>query len=112
MGTSIHRVVVRGQFDGLSDDQRADLLAEADDHEIFKATYTEWGSFTYDRALVAFQLRYEVRLDPAASPADGTAPDPVEIGLAKARAQLAEWGLPAKHLRATATDMTAMWSSR
>ncbi len=102
----MHRVVVRGQFDGLDGDQRAALLAEADDHDIFKAAYTEWGSFTYERNLVSFSFRYEVRVaDDADLPVD-----PVEVGLARTRATLDGWGLGHKHLRATATDMSTMWS--
>lgn len=111
MPVTVHRVVVRGQFDALTDEQRAALLAEADDHEIFKAAYTEWGSFTYEPNLVAFQFRYEVRTTtPEGTPvAEDAPPDPAEVGLAKARAQLADWGLGAKHLRATATDMANVW---
>lgn len=104
----VHRVVVRGQFDGLDEAQRAALLAEADDHEIFKAAYTEWGSFTYERNLVSFSFRYEVRQPDgpdAAPPAD-----PVELGLARTRAHLDGWGLGHKHLRGTATDMSSVWS--
>ncbi len=105
MGVRVHRVVVRGQFADLSDEQRTDLLAEADEHTVFKSSFTEWGTFTYEPNLVAFNFRYEVRADDDAQPPI----DPIEIGLAKARASLAEWGLGAKHLRATAADMSAMW---
>ncbi len=102
----VYRVVVRCQFDGLDDDQRAALLAEADDHDFLKSAFTEWGTFTYDRRLVAFNLRYEVR-----DADDGDDPlDPVEVGLARARHQLDQWGLGHKHLRATATDMATVWN--
>lgn len=107
MGSSIHRVVVRGQFADLTDAQRAALLAEVDEHEIFRARYTEHGSFTYERPLVWFNLRYEVRLGSA----DAVDADPAAIGLERASAQLATWGLGHKHLRATATDMSAMWEN-
>lgn len=106
MSTRIHRVVVRGQFADLTADQRTALLAEADDHSIFRSSFTEWGTFTYDDRLVAFNLRYEVRSNDDA----GDAPDPVEVGLAKAQASLTEWGLGSKHLRATAADLTEMWT--
>lgn len=105
MGTRIHRVVVRGQFADLTAEQRAALLAEADDHSIFRSSFTEWGTFTYDERLVAFNFRYEVRTDDE----DDDGPDPVEVGLAKAQASLAEWGLASKHLRATAADLQEMW---
>lgn len=105
MGTSIHRVVVRGHFADLTDEQRAALLAEVDDHEIFRAAYTEHGTFTYERPLVWFNLRYEVRLG------DHDAPDadPAAIALDRAREQLDRWGIGHKHLRATATDLATIW---
>jgi len=108
MGIRIHRVVVRGQFDDLTDEQRAALLAEVDEHDLFRSAFTEWGTFTYDERLVAFNFRYEVRTtDDADADAHG---DPVAIGLAKARSSLAGWGLGAKHLRAVASELTAIWS--
>ena len=105
MSVTINRVVVRGHFHELTADQRAALLAEVDDHEVFKAAYTSSGTFTYERPLVWFQFRFEVRADPD----DAEARHPVEVGLAKAIAQLGEWGIGHKHLRATATDMSTMW---
>jgi hypothetical protein len=105
MGISVHRVVVRGQFSDLTDEQRAALLAEVDDHDIFKSSFTEWGTFTYDDNLVAFNFRYEVRIDPDSDASQ----DPAALGLARATAQLIEWGIGHKHLRATAADMSAMW---
>lgn len=108
MAVTVHRVVVRGHFADLTPDQRAALLAEVADHEIFKAAYTEWGTFSYEPNLVAFQFRYEVRTDPDADRAGGA--DPAATGLARATAQLAEWGIGAKHLRVSATDMSQMWS--
>lgn len=105
----VYRVVVRGQFDGLDDDQRAALLTEADDHDILKSAFTEWGTFTYDRRLVAFNFRYEVRVGGDAVDADGGPVDPVELGLARTRDQFDQWGLGHKHLRATATDMATVW---
>ena len=57
MAVTVHRVVVRGHFADLTPDQRAALLAEVADHEIFKAAYTEWGTFSYEPNLVAFQFR-------------------------------------------------------
>ena len=108
MTARVHRVVVRGQFAGLTDEQRAALLAEVDDHDIFRSSFTEWGTFTYDARLVAFNLRYEVRTDTD----DDPPVDPADEGLRRARATLADWGLGATHLRATAADMAAMWDGR
>ena len=106
MSVSVHRVVVRGQFADLTPEQRSALLAEADEHSFHKVAYREWGTFIYEPNLVAFNFRYEVRIDDDEDPR----PDPIDLGLAKAQASLAEWGLGSKHLRATATDMSQMWS--
>ena len=108
MGASIYRVVVRGQFADLAEEQRAALLAEVTDHEIFKAAYTEWGTFTYDERLQFFQFRYEVRVDNEAA-SDG--PAPIDVGLARTTTQLDDWGIGHKHLRATATDLSSVWSA-
>ncbi len=109
MSVTVHRVVVRGHFADLTSEQRAALLAEAEEHSFHKVAYTEWGTFIYERNLVAFNFRYEVRTDDEA--AEGPPIDPTEIALAKAQASLAEWGIGAKRLRATATDMASVWSA-
>jgi hypothetical protein len=109
MSIRIHRVVVRGHFAGLTAEQRAALLAEADEHTVFRAAYTPHGTFTYEPNLVAYQFRYEVRIDDDED-AQVPASSPVEIGLARAAAQMDEWGLGTKHVRATATDMSTVWS--
>ena len=106
MSVTVHRVVVRGHFADLTSEQRAALLAEAEEHSFHKVAYTEWGTFIYEPNLVAFNFRYEVRIDDEADPA----PSPVEVGLAKAQASLAEWGLGHKHLTATSTDMSQVRS--
>lgn len=106
MSVTVHRVVVRGHFADLTAEQRAALLAEADDHSFHRVAYTEWGTFIYEPNLVAFNFRYEVRIDDEADPP----PDPIAVGVAKATASLAEWGLGHKHLTATATDMSQVWS--
>lgn len=112
MAVTVHRVVVRGHFADLTAEQRASLLAEAPEHSFHTVAYTEWGTFIYEPNLVAFNFRYEVRenTDDERDDAAATAPDPVAIGLAKAQASLAEWGIGHKHLTATATDMSQVWS--
>jgi len=104
----IFRVVVRGHFHGLDDEQRANLRAAAGDHEIFKSSYTADGTLTYEPNLVAFSFRYELRYS-------GDSPDTadahvVELALDKARATLDAMGVDYRHLRATATDMATVWS--
>ena len=108
MSLRIFRVVVRGHFHDLDEEQRALLVAEADNYEIFKSAYTADGTLTYEPNLVAFSFRYEVRdsEDSAADAEDRV----IEAALAKARASLDVMGVGYRHLRGTATDMTSVWS--
>lgn len=107
MSTHIYRVVVRGHFHGLTPETRARLLDEAAEHEIFKATYTPDGSFTYEPNLVAFSFRFELReRDDVAADAEARV---VEQALAKATASLEAMGVDHRHLRATATNMASVW---
>jgi hypothetical protein len=41
--THTFRITVRGFFDALTEAQRSDLLAEADQHDILRASYTPEG---------------------------------------------------------------------
>ena len=109
MSIHIFRVVVRGHFHDLDDAARALLLAELDDHDIFKASYTADGSFTYESNLVAFSFRYEVReRDDVAADAEARA---IELGLEKAATSLEAISVGHRHLRATATNMASMWDA-
>ncbi len=108
MAVRIFRVVVRGHFHDLDPEQRANLSAQAENYEIFKSAYTAEGTLTYERNLVAFSFRYELR-DTDDSPA-GAEDRVVEAALAKARAALETIGVDYRHLRANATDMSTVWS--
>jgi hypothetical protein len=108
MGTRIFRVVVRGHFHGLDAEQRANLVAEAPNYEIFKAAYTTDGTLTYEPNLVAFSFRYEVR--DSEDPPDRAEDRVIEVAVAKTRASLDAMGVDYRHLRATATDMATVWS--
>jgi hypothetical protein len=101
-------VVVRGHFHDLDAQQRANLKAQADNYEIFKAAYTADGTLTYEPSLVAFSFRYEIR-DSDESPA-GAEDRVIEAAMAKARVSLDTMGVDYRHLRATATDMATVWS--
>ncbi len=106
--TTIYRVVVRGHFDDLQPDQRARLLAAAPDHDLFRSAFTADGTFTYDDRLVAFNLRYEVRVpdgDDAADPAARAC----DLATERATAWLDAAGIGHKHVRATAADMGDLW---
>lgn len=51
--------MVRG-FDGLTDEQRAELLAYAADHDIVRASFTPEGHLSYDiAARDAFTFRFQ-----------------------------------------------------
>jgi hypothetical protein len=48
------RIKVRGVFEQLSDQQRAELLAAAPQHDLFGATFTPEGHLSYDLAARPF----------------------------------------------------------
>lgn len=59
MSTRTFRITVRGVFDDLSDEQRAELLAEAADHDVLHAEFTPAGHLSYDLAArPAFTFRF------------------------------------------------------
>jgi hypothetical protein len=107
MTTHIHRVTVRGFFDGLDDEQRSQLRETQPQHDILRSSFTREGSLTYEPAVAAFSFRFEVR----------TTDDEVDdhhdaaerIGLERARAVLDDMGVGYKRLRASAADMADIW---
>ncbi|MFI9629486.1 DUF6204 family protein [Streptomyces sp. NPDC052042] len=59
MSTRTFRITVRGVFDGLSAEQRAELLARAAEHDILHAAFTPEGHLSYDLAArSAFTFRF------------------------------------------------------
>lgn len=92
------RVIVRGEFTGLTDAQRGVLRAELDQHDLLLATYSEAGDLSYDEALRPFTVRCQV-VQPADRPDAGA----VDHGLLTAGALLEGRGLGYQRLRATAT---------
>ncbi|KOU38253.1 DUF6204 family protein [Streptomyces sp. WM6378] len=98
-----YRVIVRGVWDGLSEDSRTRLLAEVDDHGLTAMTFTEEGSLTYDRALKHFSWRYTVVSDAA----DG---EEMAAAIAEDRAEsaLGALGHGYRDLRSTVTDLDTM----
>lgn len=54
MSTRTFRITVRGSFDGLTDEQRAELLADAARHDMLTAKFTVEGDLTYDLAARPF----------------------------------------------------------
>jgi hypothetical protein len=108
MSTRIFRVVVRGHFHRLDSEQRENLRAAAGNHEIFKSAYTAEGTLTYEPNLVAFSFRYELR--DSDDPPAGAKERVTEVAMGKAREALDIMGVERRHLRATATDMSDVWS--
>ena len=107
MATHIHRVIVRGFFDGLDDGQRARLREKQPDHDILRSGFTAAGSLTYERDVAAFSFRYEVRTtdDDGRDHHDAA----LRIGMERAAAALQRMGVGHKRLRATASDMADVW---
>ena len=100
----IYRVLVRGRFADLDDAVRARLLAEADDHDVLGAAFSETGTLTYDRDLVAFTCRYQLRLDD-----DDAGREAAAEALARATGDLAAVGVAHRGLDARAIDMASAW---
>ncbi|MFD6338225.1 DUF6204 family protein [Streptomyces sp. NPDC060131] len=102
-----YRVIVRGTWDGLADDDRARLLADVDQHGLAQMRFTPEGSLTYDAALKHFSYRFVVVSDAA----DG---EEMAGALAEDRAETALRALGCGHreLRSTVTDMDTMKINR
>lgn len=107
MGLQIFRVVVRGRFDGLDDDDRERLRAVAEDHDIMVSAFTREGTLTYDHFLYAFNTRFELRAD--ASPEENEA-EVTATALARTEVLLAELGVRGREQKVTVTDMASIWS--
>jgi len=102
MSTRTVRVTVRGSFDQLSDEQRAELLAEAAEHDFRYTQYTPEGHLSYDLAARAFfTFRFA-----------GEAGSDAEVAAVTARAEAAAaaWltgrGLRYKQLTSQTVDMS------
>ncbi|MFD8917563.1 DUF6204 family protein [Streptomyces sp. NPDC055037] len=102
-----YRVIVRGTWDGLTDDDRARLLADVDQHGLAQMRFTPEGSLTYDATLKHFSYRFVVVSDAA----DG---EEMAGALAEDRAETALKALGCGHreLRSTVTDMDTMKINR
>lgn len=98
-----YRVIVRGTFDGLTDEARTRLLAEVDDHGLTAMRFSDEGTLTYDRALKHFSFRFLVVSDAG----DGEEMAGV-IAEDRAEELLGERGHGHGGLRSTVTDMDTM----
>jgi hypothetical protein len=101
-------VIVRGTWEGLSDQARERLLTEAADHGMTSMRFTEEGSLTYEpRPLKHFSMRYVVVSDAA----DG---EEMAGAIAEDRAETTLRGLGYGFggLRSTVTDLDTMKVNR
>ncbi|WP_354644391.1 DUF6204 family protein [Kitasatospora camelliae] len=102
MSTRDFRITVRGVFDGLDAEQRAELLARAADHDVLRAAFTSEGQLTYDiAARTAFTFRF----------ADsGEAEEDILAATARAEAAAEQWlverGYGFRNLRSQAEDLS------
>lgn len=94
-----YRVTVIGQFRNLSPEVKAQLKAEAEQHDMFNADFTPEGIFLYSSALTRFTVRYLITSDEAA-PADADVAATMEAEDA-ASAMLAERGVTHGELTST-----------
>jgi hypothetical protein len=102
MSTRTFRVTVRGVFDGLDADQRAELLSRAAEHDVLRAAFTPEGHLSYDiAARTAFTFRF---LD------SGDAEEDILEAAERAEEAAGEWltrrGYGYKNLRSQAEDLS------
>lgn len=102
MSTRTFRITVRGVFDGLGAEQRAELLAHAAEHDVLHAAFTPEGHLSYDLAArAAFTFRFQDTGDAEEDILAAT-----ERAEAAARSWLTERGYGWKNLRSQAEDLS------
>ncbi|MBP0458123.1 DUF6204 family protein [Streptomyces montanisoli] len=102
-----YRVIVRGAWRGLTDTDRARLLADVEGHGLAGLRFTPEGSLAYDRTLNHFSYRYEIVAD-----ADDGEEMAALLAEERAARALAALGYDHGELRSTATDMDTMKINR
>jgi len=102
VSTRQFRIVVRGSFDRLDEQQRAALLADADQHDVFRAAFTPEGTLSYDLAARPF---FTFRFCDSGETADDLAVATARAEEA-ARAWLDQRGYGYKNLTAVAEDLS------
>ncbi|QMU70486.1 DUF6204 family protein [Streptacidiphilus sp. P02-A3a] len=102
MSTRTFRITVRGVFDQLSGEQRAELLARAAEHDVLQAAFTAQGHLSYDiAARSAFTFRFQDSGEAEEDIAEAT-----ERAEAAAGTWLAERGYQYKNLKSQAQDLS------
>ncbi|MGA4838720.1 DUF6204 family protein [Streptomyces sp. G45] len=108
MGTQhTYRVIVRGTWDGLTDEAHARLTAEATEHGLAAMRFTPEGSLAYDVPLKHFSYRFEVISDAEDGPEMAGA-----LAEEKAERLLADRGCGFRDLRSFPTDLDTMKVNR
>lgn len=100
MSERTFRIKVRGIFDQLTADQRAELLSRAAEHDVLKASFTAEGTVTYDLAARPF---FTFRFLASGEKAEDVGPA-TEQALTAARAWLDGRGYGYRDLKADAED--------
>lgn len=101
--TTVYRVTVRGRFAELTEPARRYLTRTQAEHDVFLSAYTQEGTFTYDAAILFFNLRYERR----GCGVDSARRAELE-SIAEAERFLDTMGFGHTALEATVVDMSAM----
>ncbi|BAJ32810.1 MULTISPECIES: DUF6204 family protein [Kitasatospora] len=101
MSGTTYQVITHGKFAELTDEQRASLVAQAGDHDLFKARFTEEGTVTYEPALLTFTFRVLI-------PATDDDTEELVLGQAEELAAAAVQGLGGTYrdLRSVSTDLS------
>ncbi|SDF33767.1 hypothetical protein SAMN05216553_101152 [Lentzea fradiae] len=103
MAEHTYRVLVRGRFADLTDDQRAALRDRLKGFDFLReGGFSEEGALTYDEKLDFFSYRVVLT----------AAEKPDEAGLRRATAALDELGVDFRGLKAKVTDMDEMKINR
>jgi hypothetical protein len=100
--TRAFRIKIRGEFKDLTDEQRAELLADAADHDMLSSAFTPDGHLTYDlaaRPFFAFRFAESGETDADLAPA-------TERAEAAARAWLDRRGLSYRLTQTVAEDLS------
>ena len=103
MAEHTYRVLVRGRFAELTDDQRATLRERLEGFDFLRSGgFSEEGALTFDEKLDFFSYRVILTAEQGAD----------DAGLRRATAALDALGVDFKGLRATVTDMDEMKINR
>jgi len=102
----IYRVIVRGRFGALDDEQRTTLRDALDRDDVISHRFTSTGTLAYDRRVDFFSVRVEVRVEEG----DDAPAAAFREAEARAVAELTRLGLPwREELRTTGSNMADVW---